>query len=153
MSENNAIHQSVSINAPISRVFKALTDARTLKAWFPSDAQTDLRPGGKYQFVFTNQDPQHNMTQEGEFVEVSPNGLVSYTWEAGGKMTRVNFSLREANGKTQVQLDHTGFGEDEAGKQVSEMHSGVWNIYMNNLKSFIEEEKDRRVEMLHQIVA
>ena len=153
MSENNAIHLSVSINAPQARIFKALTDAKTLAAWFPSEVQTDLRPGGKYRFVFKNQDPQHGMTQAGEFLDVHPDEQVSYSWEAGGKSTRVEFNLSELGGSTLVRLDHTGFGNGDAGKQVSDMHSPVWNIYLNNLKSFVEEGKDQRSAMLGQIVS
>ncbi len=151
-NEVNTIQQSILVSASRAQVFRALTDPKTLMKWFPSEAQTDLRSGGKYRFVFKNLDPQHGGQQEGEFLAVHPNEQVSYTWEAGGKTTRVDFTLSESDGGTQVSLTHAGFGEGEAGGQVSKMHAGVWNIYLNNLKSFIEDGMDRRSEMLGQIV-
>jgi uncharacterized protein YndB with AHSA1/START domain len=94
MTDNQTIHQKVTIQAPSTKVFQALTEPEILENWFPSQAKADLRQGGSYQYVFKFKDPQQGGTQEGQFLELRSSEKISYTWEAGGKKTQVVFCRR-----------------------------------------------------------
>jgi uncharacterized protein YndB with AHSA1/START domain len=94
MTDNQTIHQKVTIQAPSTKVFQALTEPEILENWFPSQAKADLRQGGSYQYVFKFKDPQQGGTQEGQFLELRSGEKISYTWEAGCKKTQVVFCRR-----------------------------------------------------------
>ena len=152
MSENKSfIKQSVSIKKPLEVVFKALTQADELVRWFPSRAESDPRPGGKFKLFWDFTDPSQNGSQEGEYVEVIPNEKLSYTWTADSVRTLVTFVLSEANGETTVDLDHstTQNGVDE--KKLHDDHANQWGFFLMNLKGYLEAGMDLRNEKLNQI--
>jgi uncharacterized protein YndB with AHSA1/START domain len=110
MTDNQTIHQKVTIQAPSTKVFQALTEPEILENWFPTQAKADLRQGGSYQYVFKFKDPEQGGTQEGQFLELRSGEKISYTWEAGGKQTQVDFLLTKQGEETVVELKHSGFG-------------------------------------------
>ena len=151
MGENHAVHQQITVQAPAEKVFQALTQAELLEQWFPSQVKSDPRPGGSYRFVFQYPEEGKGGTQEGKYLAVEPGQTVSYTWNAGGNETRVAFALNARGDQTEVDLQHTGFGSSPEAEQVRDMHGGVWNAYLTNLKSFLETGEDKRTAMLGQI--
>ncbi len=53
MSNNHSfIKQTVVIKSSQENVFKALTKADELVRWFPSRAESDPRPGGKFKLFW-----------------------------------------------------------------------------------------------------
>lgn len=151
MTDVQTIHQKVTIQAPSTQVFQALTEPEILENWFPSQAKADVRQGGSYQYIFKFEDPQQGGTQEGQYLELRPGERISYTWEAGGRQTQVDFSLTQHGEETEVELKHSGFGSDTEADQARELHNTVWGGYMSNLKSYLEEGKDVRAAMMGQI--
>ena len=147
----NTIEQSVTVEAPADVVFGALTDAEQLTRWFPSKVESDARTGGKFIYSWEFSDAAQNGSQQGEYLEVVPNQKVSYTWQAGETPTTVDVTLREADGATEVNLVHSGFGTGEGSAQLREMHDGPWSFYMANLKAYLEQGADLRSEQINQV--
>ena len=150
MTENHAIQQEIRVQASPQKVFEALTRKEALESWFPSQVESDPRPGGSYTYVFKYPDPEQGGTQTGKYVQVEPARRVSYTWEAAGVETQVDFRLRADQGATLVSLEHAGFGGPEPEK-VRAMHEQVWGVYLQNLKSFLEQGVDNRTAGMGQI--
>jgi uncharacterized protein YndB with AHSA1/START domain len=140
----SAIEQKLSVNAPASRVYRALTDASELVRWFPSEAKSDARPGGAYDFKFLFADTSRNHETVGEYREATANTLVSYSWPAGDAKvpTEVSFALAEAGGATEVTLRHEGWTADSA--EAMKEHDMGWGFFMQNLKSYLESGQDQR---------
>ena len=150
----DVIEQNIAINAPTSRVFRALTDASELVRWFPTEATTDARPGGTYEFKFIFDDADDNHEPAGEYREVTPDTLVSFSWPAGDDdvITEVSFSLAEVDGGTEVTLLHSGWTAELAKSKVG--HTRGWTFFMRNLKTYLESGTDARVEEMEmKIVA
>jgi uncharacterized protein YndB with AHSA1/START domain len=152
-AENYAYENSVRVNVAPSAVYEALTSAEHLQRWLMSRAETDPRPGGAFTFAWEFADEAQNGSQQGRFVELEPGKRVSYTWQARpapAPLTLVTFTLiSEANG-TRVNLAHTGFGEGESGQAALNRHSGPWDFYMTNLKTYLEDGVDNRAALLKQ---
>jgi len=151
MGENHTVHQHITVQAPADEVYQALTEADKLEGWFPSQVRSDPRQGGSYRFEFQYPEEGKGGTQEGKYLAVEPGQQVSYTWKAGGNETRVVFTLTPLGEKTEVDLQHTGFGSSPEAEKVRDMHGDVWNAYMTNLKSYLETGEDKRTAMLGQI--
>jgi uncharacterized protein YndB with AHSA1/START domain len=152
-TENYAYENAVSVNAPPTVVYEALTSADRLQRWFMSRAETDPRPGGAFTFHWDFADEAQNGTQQGQFVELVPGQKVSYTWQARpapAPLTLVTFTLAPAAEGTRVSLAHTGFGEGDAGLAALNQHSGPWDFYLGNLKAYLEDGVDHRAALLKQ---
>ena len=66
------------------KVWRALTEADDLAAWFPTTVEGPLVPGGKLRFAF--EDDPGGTTMDGEVVECDPPRLLAFTW--GGDTLR-----------------------------------------------------------------
>jgi uncharacterized protein YndB with AHSA1/START domain len=143
--DQDAIHSEVHIAAPPERVFQALTDPRQLVQWWGQKGiyhhtgwKGDLRPGGAWRsdgVSDTDGKPYH---VSGEYVEVDPPRLVSYTWTAswsGPLKTLVRWELEAASGGTLVRMRHTGFAGVPAAVQG---HYEGWQRVMAWMQAFVE---------------
>ena len=137
----NTIEQKVVISRPRDEIFGYLTDAAKLKKWFPSEAETDPVVGGSYHFTFVDHD------RRGTFNAVEPGEKLEYDWDFGFGKTNVGFTLTEEKSGTRVEVSHTGFGADQEGQHWLTMHNKGWESFLINLKSVIEDGKDKRAEL------
>lgn len=149
MSEQ--IQQSITVNETREKVFEALTDAEELMRWFPSEVESDPRPGGTFRYEWKFQDESQNGLQEGEYLEVKENERIRYPWEAGPLATEVEIDLSKTDAGTRVDLRHSGWEPDPESQEIREMHARVWGGYLNNLKLYLEEGRDQRATMMDQI--
>jgi len=150
-NKNSFVKQTVAIKSPQAVVFKALTNADELTRWFPTRVESDPRPGGKFKFAWEFSDASQNGSQEGEYVEVVPNSMLSYTWQAETIPTLVSIQLSESNGETTLDLDHASLQEGADGNKLHEMHANQWGFFLMNLKGYLEAGMDMRKEKLNQI--
>lgn len=73
------VETEVYIEAPPEVVFSFFVDAERLTRWTASPERFDPRPGGSYQFRL----PDENVAA-GEFLEVTPNRRLVFTWGLHG---------------------------------------------------------------------
>ncbi len=125
--------KEVSIHAPASKVFAALTRPSKLNIWFTSGAKVNLRVGGRY----SNADKD-----TGRFLEVVPNKLLRFTWDnpnhAPGTIVEVVLGIEGAD--TIVSLLHYGFSKKADFEHYSSQLSG-WDWALYNLKAFLERKR------------
>lgn len=71
--------------APIEKVFNAFTDADAMASWLPPYGfvckvhKMDIKVGGTYKMSFTNFTTGNSHSFGGEYVEIKPNELLTYT--------------------------------------------------------------------------
>ena len=150
-NKNSFSKQTMVIKSPQAVVFKALTDADELMRWFPTRAESDPRPGGKFKLAWEFKDANQNGSQDGEFVELVPNSLLSYTWKADAVPTLVTFNVSESGGETTVELDHASLQEGADQDKLREDHANQWGFFLMNLKGYLEAGMDMRQEKLNQV--
>tara|TARA_R110002050_G_scaffold56861_3_gene127923 strand:- start:417 stop:842 length:426 start_codon:yes stop_codon:yes gene_type:complete len=95
-------------NAPVSKVWKALTDKAEMKQWYFDIAEFKPEPGFKFQFMGGTEDNQY--LHKCEIIEVIPQQKLSYTWQYDGYAgnSLVTFHLYAEGSKTRVVLTHSG---------------------------------------------
>lgn len=156
--KTRAFAMTIDIDAPLEDVWKALSDARELVRWFPTDAR--VRPGA------------------GGSVWVSWNGAWAWEmriaiWEPGrhlrllqqqatpfdidGQPVReasvppvevaLDFYLEGEGGRTRLRLVHSGFGRGAAWDDEIEGVSRGWGYELRGLRHYLARHKgtDRRV--------
>lgn len=92
--------------APRERVWRAFTDPDEFEAWFVPDGMTaeihtfEIEPGGEVAFTWS--DGEHEMRNEGRYVEVIKHERLVSVEEVGGREVRLTYEFHEAEGGTQV---------------------------------------------------
>lgn len=114
------IDRDIEIAAPPERVYRALTDARELSAWFQVTIDGDITPGGDV--WMTSVMPGHaGQRFRVTFLELTAPHTVVWCWHPGEvdpavdyskePRTTVRFTLEAAPGGTRVTVAETGFDE------------------------------------------
>src|SRR6266536_5063253 len=135
--ESGRIDRTIEIAAPPERVWRALTDAHELSAWFHMKIEGPIEPGAEV--WMTTMHPEHpgmrfrvwfrEMVRPRRFVwewhpgAVDPN--VDYSAEP---RTTVTFTLEPTERGTRLSVSETGFEQISLGRRakVFQDNSGGW---------------------------
>jgi len=143
------------INAPRSRVYRALLDARAVATWMVPTGMTshvhafDAREGGTFRISLTYEAPTgtgktsaHTDTYHGRFVKLVENELVVQVSEfettnpaLQGEMT-ITFALADADGGTEIVGTHDGL---PPGVPIADNEVG-WRLSLAKLAALVEAE-------------
>jgi uncharacterized protein YndB with AHSA1/START domain len=150
--DQDAVICETQVEAPIERVFEALTDSRQLLQWWGAEPtieaqswEIDPRPGGKWRMECSGRDGMSvngvtDFKVHGEILEFSPPGLLVYTWIANwhddtSRATVVKWELRPVGDSTVVTVTHSGLANETiARKDYSSGWSGVLGLLDKYLK-------------------
>jgi uncharacterized protein YndB with AHSA1/START domain len=111
------IIKEVTIQAPASVIWEAITNKAQMKEWYFDMA--GFAPEVGNEFTFTGHNEGKTYLHLCKVTEVVEHKKIAYTWrydDAPGN-SLVTFELFEENGATRVKLTHTGietFGTDPA---------------------------------------
>jgi uncharacterized protein YndB with AHSA1/START domain len=124
-----------SLAAPPERVWRALTRADELAAWFWPQAwdaavTVDLRVGGRYRVASA----PVGMAFGGEYVAVEPVQRLVQTWQWDGDddETLVTITLTPEGSGTRLEIVHERFATDEDAAS----HLQGWNDCLDRLPAF-----------------
>ena len=134
----DAIRKEQHYNAPITRVWDAISNAEEISKWF---IQADFKAEKGYQYTFTHE----STTIVGEVLEVNPVNLLCYTWEIQGTgvATTVKWLLEEKDGGTLLRIEHTGisnYPNEEMAVNMFKDYSGGWDNCASELEKYLNAE-------------
>jgi uncharacterized protein YndB with AHSA1/START domain len=143
-----AIQGDIQIAAPPELVFQALTDPRQLMQWWGKKGMyhsvawhADVRPGGAWRCEGVSDVDGTPYHVSGNYVDVDPPRVVSYTWIAswsGPLQTLVRWELEATAGGTLVLINHSGFAEAPA---ATKAHYEGWQRVVEWMRAFVEDGK------------
>ncbi|MFA6060012.1 MAG: SRPBCC domain-containing protein [Taibaiella sp.] len=96
-------------NAPISRVWRAITDKDQMKEWYFDLSAFKPEVGFEFSFIGIGKEG-HEYEHLCKVMEVIPDKKLKYSWAYNGYEGNsfVTFELFEEEGKTKVRLTHEG---------------------------------------------
>ncbi len=96
-------------NAPISKVWKAITDKNDMKQWYFDLAEFKPEIGFEFQF-YGGKDPANPYRHLCKITELITNKKLTYSWRYDGYPGEsfVTFELFEEGNKTRLKLTHSG---------------------------------------------
>jgi uncharacterized protein YndB with AHSA1/START domain len=96
------------INAPVDRVWKAITDKSQMKEWYFNIPTFEPKEGFEFQFEGGPDDRRY--LHVCKVTEVITNKKLQHTWRYQGHAgdSVVTWELTDMGGKTRVRLTHTG---------------------------------------------
>jgi uncharacterized protein YndB with AHSA1/START domain len=129
-------------NAPIEKVWRALTDNRQMKQWYFN--MEDFKPEVGFEFEFTGGTEENTYLHKCRILEVVPERKLKHTWRYEGYEgnSTVTIELFPEGDKTRVRLTHEGL---ETFPQIADFAKSNfemgWNAILGtSLKEFVEEK-------------
>ena len=130
-----------TFNAPVARVWKALTDADEMRIWY-FDLK-EFKPEVGFEFEFTVEHESARYHHLCKITEVIPQKKIAYTWRYAGEEgdSLVTFELFANGDKTRLKLTHEGletFPKLPAYARTN-FEKGWSEIIGSSLKEFVEK--------------
>ena len=141
----NRIEKRLELKAPLSRVWRALTDHREFGQWFGVKIAAPFVAGKPAQGQITIPGYEHIRWQV-VILKIEPQTLFSFTWHpyaidphkdySGEIPTLVEFHLEETAGGTLLRLTESGFDRIPADRRAEafRMNDGGWTAQMRNIE-------------------
>jgi uncharacterized protein YndB with AHSA1/START domain len=143
MEQAEAVVVERTLNAPIARVWKALTDANQMRQWYFDLKEFKPQVGFEFEFVVEHEGNRyHHLCQ---VTDVVPQKKIAYSWRYKGEPgdSLVTFELFGEGNKTRVKVTHTGietFPKTPAYARKN-FENGWTAIIGAELKQFVEKSK------------
>ena len=131
-----------TFNAPVSKVWNAITNKEEMKKWYFDLIEFKAEEGFRFDFM-GGPSPEKQYRHLCEVVEVEPMEKLVYSWRYEGHAGNsfVSFELFETGDQTLLRLTHTGvdsFPEDNPDLAVENFIQGWNEIVHKNLKKYLE---------------
>ena len=145
------IERRIELKAPVSRVWRALTDQNEFCEWFGAALDSPFVPGQVSRGHVTEPGYEH-VKLELAVQKIEPERLFSYTWHpfavdpdkdySGETPTLVEFTLEGTANGTLLVVVETGFDQipDERRDEAFRMHEGGWTEQMANIEKHVVHE-------------
>jgi uncharacterized protein YndB with AHSA1/START domain len=139
--KRGAIVQEVVLNAPVAKVWKAITDKDDMKQWYFELESFKPEVGFEFQFYGGSEEKQY--LHLCKITEVIPGRRLSYSWRYDGYPGNsfVIFELFPEGEKTKLRLTHEGvesFGTDNPDLAKENFMEGWKSIIGTSIKKFVE---------------
>jgi uncharacterized protein YndB with AHSA1/START domain len=147
---NDRIQKQIELRAPVSRVWRALTDHREFGEWFRVKLDGPFVPGQVSRGQITYPGYEH-VKWEAVVQKMEPERLFSFTWHPYSvdpkidysKETRtlVEFRLEKAANGTLLLLTESGFDKIPSDRRLEafRMNEGGWTEQMKNIESYVAQ--------------
>jgi uncharacterized protein YndB with AHSA1/START domain len=142
------IEKRLELKAPVSRVWRALTDHREFGQWFGVSIEAPFAPGQLSQGQITYPGYEH-VRWEAVVQKMEPERLFSFTWHpyavdpkvdySGETPTLVEFRLEKTAAGTLLVVTESGFDKVPAGRRAEafRMNDGGWTQQMQNIAAHV----------------
>jgi uncharacterized protein YndB with AHSA1/START domain len=140
---SDAVVVERTFNAPVTRVWQALTDVEQMRQWYFDLKEFKSQVGFEFEFIVEHEGTTyHHLCQ---VTEVIPQQKIAYTWRYNGEPgdSLVTVELFDEGKKTRVKLTHTGietFPKMPA-FALKNFEAGWTAIIGSELKQFVEKSK------------
>ncbi len=147
---NDRIEKRIELRAPVSRVWRALTDYREFGEWFRVKLDGPFVPGQVSRGRITYPGYEH-VKWEVTVQKLENERLFSFTWHPYAvdpdmdytkePTTLVEFKLEPAGSGTLLTITESGFSRIPDGRRMEafRMNDGGWTTQMKNIESHVTQ--------------
>lgn len=130
-------------NAPIAKVWQAITDNNKMKEWYFK--MEDFKPEVGFTFTFEGGSKEKTYIHLCEITEVIPGKKLTHSWAYKGYSGEsfVTWELFDEDGKTRLKLTHTGletFPQNNPDFAKESFSKGWTYITGTSLANYLEKE-------------
>lgn len=145
---DHRIEKQIELQAPVSRVWRALTDHREFGQWFGVKLDAPFAPGQPSRGQITHPGYEH-IHWEVVVQKMEPERLFSFTWHpyavdpkkdySTETPTLVEFRLEKTANGTRLVLTESGFDKIPGDRRLDafRMNDGGWTQQMKNIEGHV----------------
>lgn len=146
--QTDRIEKRIVLDAPLSRVWRAISDAREFGAWFRVELEGPFVAGQAVHGKITHPGYEHLRAEL--FVErIVPQSYLSYRWHPAAiepgvdyskePTTLVEFKLAETAAGTEVTIVESGFDALPPSRRAEafRLNEGGWSAQCDNLRQYV----------------
>jgi len=131
-----------TLNAPVNKVWQAITDKDKMKQWYFDLAE--FKPEVGFEFSFEGGSKDRTYIHLCKITEVIPGKKLSHTWQYKGiaGTSVVTFELFPEGDKTKIRLTHEGIGTFKGNGPdfaIESFTAGWTHIIGTSLVTFVEK--------------
>jgi uncharacterized protein YndB with AHSA1/START domain len=146
---SDRIEKTIEINAPLARVWRALTDYREFGSWFRVRLEGPFVVGEASRGQITHPGYEH-IRLEAVVQKIEPMRFFSFTWHpyaidpavdySSEPSTLVEFTLKETTTGTMLRVVESGFDKLPAHRRTEafRMNESGWAHQMQNIAQHVE---------------
>ncbi len=146
----NQIEKKIELKAPVSRVWRALTDYREFGEWFRVKLDSPFVPGETSTGHITYPGYEH-LKWEAVVQEMEPEQYFAFTWHpyavdpkvdySTETPTLVEFRLEKTATGTLLTLTESGFEDvpSERRQEAFRRNEGGWTEQMQNIQNYVSQ--------------
>jgi uncharacterized protein YndB with AHSA1/START domain len=143
------IEKSIDLEAPLDRVWRALTDHHEFGDWFRAKLEGPFVVGQEARGKVTHPGYEH-LEWRAQIVAIEPMRRFAFTWRpyaidpnvdySAETPTLVEFLLEPQGEGTRLQLKESGFDAVPAHRrdEAFRMNDGGWTAQMQNIRAHVE---------------
>src|SRR5438128_2361793 len=147
---NDCIEKTIELSAPVSRVWRALTDHREFGTWFRVRLDGPFVPGQVSRGQITYPGFEH-VRWEAIVQKMEPERLFSFTWHpyavdpkkdySDETPTLVEFRLEKIPSGTRLLVTESGFDKIPSDRRAEafRMNDGGWTQQMKNIEKHVAQ--------------
>jgi uncharacterized protein YndB with AHSA1/START domain len=147
---NDRIEKHIALKAPVSRVWRALTDHREFGEWFGVKLDSPFAPGQVSRGRITYPGYEH-VQWEAVVQKMEPEQLFSFTWHPHAldpkidysteTPTLVEFRLEKVPSGTLLRLTESGFDKLPGNRRLEAFprNDGGWTQQMKNIENHVAQ--------------
>lgn len=144
------IEKQIELKAPVSRVWRALTDYREFGEWFGVKFEAPFAVGQAARGRITYPGYEHLML-EAVVQKIEPETLFSYTWHPYAVDARVDYSketptlvefrLEKTATGTLLRVNESGFDKIPSGRrdEAFRKNEGGWEQQLKNIEKYVAQ--------------
>jgi uncharacterized protein YndB with AHSA1/START domain len=145
---SDRIEKRIELKAPVSRVWRALTDYREFGEWFRVKIDSPFKPGEVSRGQVTYPGYEH-LKWEAVVKKMEPEWLFSFTWHPAAidpkkdyskeTPTLVEFRLEKTPNGTLLVVTESGFDKipQDRRAEAFRMNEGGWEIQIKNIENYV----------------
>ena len=145
---NDRIEKQIELKAPVSRVWRALTDSREFGEWFRVNIEVPFVPGQPAQGQILHPGYEH-VTWRAVIQAMEPERLFSFTWHpysvdpaidySQETPTLVEFRLEPTATGTLLMVTESGFDKIPTHRRLEAFrrNDGGWTQQMKNIEAYV----------------
>lgn len=150
-SSTDRIEKQIELKAPVSRVWRALTDHREFGTWFKAKLETPFKVGEICRGKITYPGYEH-LPIDLQIVAMEPERRFAFEWLTGSDnparlgetdepRTTVEFLLEKTATGTLLRMSETGFDQlpPQKREKVFRENDGGWTEQMKNIEAHVSK--------------
>lgn len=144
------IEKSIEINAPVSRVWRALTDHNEFGEWFRVKLEGPFRVGEEARGQITWPGYEH-LTWRAVIQTIDPEQYFAFTWHpyavdpavdySRETPTLVEFRLEKTANGARLTVTESGFSDlpDDRREEAFQRNDGGWTQQVKNIEEYVAQ--------------